>query len=218
MKRNYTDISIVLDRSGSMDSVKSDTIGGFNSFLKTQKEIPGDATITLVQFDDIYEVVYEGIKLQNAPLLNDQTFVPRGTTALLDAIGRTINATGKRLSAISQAERPEKVIFVMLTDGYENASREFKVEQINDMICHQRDAYAWEFVFIGANQDAITSASQMGIQAANALTYAANTVGTEQAFSSLTKNIAAYRTNQKLDMSFSQEDRDKQAEAKKKSS
>ena len=217
MKKGYTDISIVLDRSGSMDSVKSDTIGGFNSFLKAQKEVPGEATITLVQFDDIYEVVYEGIRLQDAPLLNDQTFVPRGTTALLDAIGRTINATGKRLAAIPETERPEKVIFVILTDGYENASREFKVEQINDMIRHQRDVYAWEIVFIGANQDAITSASQMGIQAANALTYAANTVGTQQAFSSLTQNIAAYRTNQKLDMSFSQEDREKQKNASKKS-
>jgi hypothetical protein len=217
MKKGYTDISIVLDRSGSMDSVKSDTIGGFNSFLKAQKEVPGEATITLAQFDDIYEVVYEGIRLQGAPLLNDQTFVPRGTTALLDAIGRTINATGKRLAAIPETERPEKVIFVILTDGYENASREFKVEQINDMIRHQRDVYAWEIVFIGANQDAITSASQMGIQAANALTYAANTVGTQQAFSSLTQNIAAYRTNQKLDMSFSQEDREKQKNASKKS-
>lgn len=218
MKKNYTDISIVLDRSGSMDSVKSDTIGGFNSFLKGQKEVPGEATISLVQFDDIYEVVYEGKRLRDAPLLNDQTFVPRGTTALLDAIGRTINAMGKRLSAMPEAERPEKVIFVILTDGYENASREFKVEQINDMIRHQRDVYAWEFVFIGANQDAITSASQMGIQAANALTFAANTAGTQQAFSSLTQNIAAYRTNQKLDMSFSQEDRDKQKDAGKKPS
>jgi hypothetical protein len=217
MKQGYTDISIVLDRSGSMDSVKSDTIGGFNSFLKAQKEVPGEATITLAQFDDIYEVVYEGKKLQDAPLLNDQTFVPRGTTALLDAIGRTINATGKRLASMPEAERPEKVIFVILTDGYENASREFKVEEINDMIRHQRDVYAWEFAFIGANQDAITSASQMGIQAANALTYAANTVGTQQAFSSLTQNIAAYRTNQKLDMSFSQEDREKQKNASKKS-
>lgn len=217
MKKGYTDISIVLDRSGSMDSVKLDTIGGFNSFLKAQKGVPGEATITLVQFDDIYEVVYEGIRLQDAPLLNDQTFVPRGTTALLDAIGRTINATGKRLATLPETERPEKVIFVILTDGYENASREFKVEQINDMIRHQRDVYAWEIVFIGANQDAITSASQMGIQAANALTYAANTVGTQQAFSSLTQNIAAYRTNQKLDMSFSQEDREKQKNAGNKS-
>ena len=218
MKKNYTDISIVLDRSGSMDSVKSDTIGGFNSFLKGQKEVPGEATISLVQFDDIYEVVYEGKRLRDAPLLTERTFVPRGTTALLDAIGRTINGTGKRLSAMTEAERPEKVIFVILTDGYENASREFKVEQINDMIRHQRDVYAWEFVFIGANQDAITSASQMGIQAANALTFAANTVGTQQAFSSLTQNIAAYRTNQKLDMSFSQEDREKQKNAGKKPS
>src|SRR5262249_11735119 len=148
-----------------------------------------------------YEVVYEGTRLQDAPLLNDKTFVPRGTTALLDAIGRTINVTGKRLAALPESARPEKVIFVILTDGYENSSREFKVEQINDMIRHQRDVYAWEFVFIGANQDAITSASQMGIQAANALTFAASPSGTKHAFGSLTQNIAAYRTNQKLDMS-----------------
>lgn len=213
MKENYTDISIVLDRSGSMESIKDDTIGGFNSFLSEQKKVPGAATITLAQFDDVYETVYQAIDLQAAPLLNDQTFVPRGTTALLDAIGRTINETGKRLAAMAESNRPAKVIFVILTDGHENASREFSMPQINEMIRRQRDTYSWEFVFLGANQDAIASAGQMGIQAANAMTYAANKVGTEAAFYSVAKKMTAVRMNQAASMAFDEEDREAQRKA-----
>jgi hypothetical protein len=213
MKKDYTDINIVLDRSGSMESIKSDTIGGFNSFLNEQKKVAGEATITLVQFDDIYEEVYKAIPLSNAPLLNNDTFIPRNTTALLDAIGKTIVQTGNRLAAMSEDNRPEKVIFVILTDGLENASHEYKIEQINRMISHQRDVYKWEFVFLGANQDAIATASQMGISQANALTYAANTIGTQKAFDAVAYNIAAYRANIAPSASFSDEDREEQKKA-----
>ena len=213
MKKDYTDINIVLDRSGSMESIKSDTIGGFNSFLNEQKKVAGEATITLVQFDDIYEEVYKAIPLESAPLLNNDTFIPRNTTALLDAIGKTIVQTGKRLAAMNEDVRPEKVIFVILTDGLENASREYRIEQINQMISHQRDAYKWEFIFLGANQDAISTASQMGISQANALTYAANTIGTQKAFDAVAYNVAAYRANIAPSASFSDEDREEQKKA-----
>lgn len=210
MKENYTDINIVLDRSGSMDAIKSDTIGGFNSFLKEQKNVAGEATITLVQFDDIYEEVYKAIPLANAPLLNNDTFIPRNMTALLDAIGKTIVETGKRLAAMSESERPEKVIFVILTDGLENASREYNIQHINEMISHQRNVYKWEFVFLGANQDAIATASNMGIAQANALTYAANADGTQNAFAAVAKNVAAYRKKEVMSAAFSEEDREAQ--------
>lgn len=213
MKQNYTDINIVLDRSGSMDTVKDDTIGGFNAFLKAQQEAPGEATITLAQFDDVYEVVYQTINIKDAKPLNSATFVPRGSTALLDAIGRTINEVGAKLSKLSEDQRPAKVVFVILTDGHENASKEFTRAGIDQMIKHQRDFYAWEFVFLGANQDAIAAAKQIGIQAANALTYAANAQGTSEAFGSVSKNLINYRSGVVQDMSFDEDDRKKQKQS-----
>jgi hypothetical protein len=213
MKSGYTDISIVLDRSGSMQSVKSDTIGGFNAFLEDQQKAGGEATITLAQFDDVYEVVYSAIPLANAKPLDDKTFVPRGSTALLDAIGRTIHGTGRRLEGMPESKRPEKVIFVILTDGEENASKEFPPQKINEMISHQRDVYKWDFVFLGANQDAITTAANLGVPTQNALTYVANSAGTQQAFGSLSKNVANYRAGRSRGVDFSEEDREKQRKA-----
>ncbi len=213
MKQDYTDINIVLDRSGSMQSIKNDTIGGFNAFLEAQKTVPGEASISLVQFDNVYEVVYQALALGDAPELTATTFVPRGSTALLDAIGRAINATGARLAAMAETDRPSKVIFVILTDGYENASQEFTAVQINQMIQHQRDAYQWEFVFLGANQDAITTASQLGIQAGNAMSYAASPVGTRAAFQSVAKNLSKVRLKQAASMNFDEADRAAQRDA-----
>lgn len=194
MKQDLTDISIVLDRSGSMESIRNDTIGGFNTFLKTQQEAPGEANLTLVQFDDRYEVVHNGIRVQDVPELTALTFVPRGYTALLDAIGRTITDTGTRLSALSEDQRPSKVIFVILTDGEENASKEFTRDKINEMIKHQTEAYNWDFVFLGANQDAIQVGTSIGIMAANSLSYAANKAGTDALFSSVADATVAYRS------------------------
>lgn len=213
MKQGYTDIVVVLDRSGSMGSIKDDTIGGFNQFLKEQKETPGEATITLAQFDDQYEVVFQAANVKNTEPLTDKTFIPRGTTALLDAIGRTIQDTGKRYEALNESERPEKVVFVIITDGYENASHKFTADKVNEMIQHQRDVYKWEFVFLGANQDAITSAAKLGISAANALTYGANSQGVGASFRSVSRNISSYRTGLVADPSFTKEDRDAQEDA-----
>ena len=151
--------------------------------------------------------------MADARPLDGETFVPQGSTALLDAIGRTINDTGKRLERMAEDQRPEKVIFVVLTDGEENASREFSAEKVNDMITHQRDAYKWEFVFLGANQDAITTASRLGIQPQNALTYAANSVGTKQAYRSLSANMLKMRSGATSDMGFTDEDREEQEKA-----
>jgi hypothetical protein len=213
MREDYCDISIVLDRSGSMESVKADTIGGYNAFLEGQKKAPGRATITLAQFDHVYEKVYEGMDIKNAEPLDNHTFQPRGTTALLDAIGRTIEETGRRLAAMVENERPGKVVFVILTDGEENSSKKFTAEQINSMIQHQRDAYQWEFVFLGANQDAINTASRLGIAQQNALSYAANSAGTRAAFASTSKNLVSYRAGIVKHAAYSSEDRLQQTEA-----
>ena len=213
MKDNYTDINIVLDRSGSMESVKADTIGGFNTFLKEQQDAPGEASFTLVQFDNVYEIVHRGVTIKQVEPLTDKTFVPRGSTALLDAIGRMIKEAGKRLGDMPEDQRPAKVIFVIVTDGQENASNEFTTSQISDMIQHQRDAYKWEFVFLGANQDAISSAASIGVSAANALSYAANASGVRGAIRSLSSNVIAYRSSAVVDCAFTKADREEQRKA-----
>lgn len=202
MKSNHTHIAIVLDRSGSMEACAADTRGGFDTFIAEQKKAPGTASLTLAQFDNLYEVVHDFADIQSIPPL---VFVPRGNTALLDAIGRTITATGARLADLAEDARPEHVIFVIITDGEENASREFTRDQIMKMIAHQRDAYKWEFVFLGANQDAIQAGSAMGFNAANSMTYDAQNA--KQMYHTMSVNTASVRSGSSTTMGFSDQDR-----------
>ncbi len=208
-----TDITIILDRSGSMHSIRTDTIGGFNRFLSDQQAAPGEASITLNQFDHEFQRVLTAAPIQSALPLTHATFVPRGNTALLDAIGRSITETGKRLSAINEGQRPGKVAVVIITDGMENASREYTRERINQMISHQRDAYQWEFVFLAANQDAIAVGQSLGVKAANSMTYAANSAGTCAAFAATSDNLRAMRSGQSRSMAYSVKDRAEQRKA-----
>lgn len=212
--KNKTDITIILDRSGSMDSVKSDTIGGFNSFLSSQQQNETEAALSLVQFDDQYETLYIDKNINQADKLTDQTFEPRGMTALFDAIGRTINSVGQRLANLDELQRPDKVLLVIMTDGLENASKEFSAEKISEMIKHQRNNYKWEFMFIGANQDAVLSAQQIGIATAASITYAANAEGTNLAFAQMAKKISDYRVSSApAALAFNDEDREEQYKA-----
>ena len=166
-------IAIVLDRSGSMQSVKSDTEGGLKAFLIAQSDAPGETTVSLYHFDDKYSAVYENKHLDDIP---DYTLDPRGGTALLDAVGRTISAVGVQLAAKAEGDRPAEVIVVILTDGEENSSREFSLSAVKKMITEQQDAYGWKFVFLGADQDAFEAAGGMGIGRGTTLSYAsANT-------------------------------------------
>jgi len=213
MNTDLTDITLVLDRSGSMQACAESTIAGVNTFLRDQRATPGSAKFSLVQFDNEYQSLYEGKDIRGALDLSGETFVPRGGTALLDAIGRTINRTGERLRALAEADRPGKVIFVIVTDGAENASEEFTREKVNEMIQHQRDRYQWDFVFIGANQDAIKTAAGMGIGAANSLTYVQNAVGTQSAFESLTRSVSNVRSGVVGSASFNAGDREAQKKA-----
>jgi uncharacterized protein YegL len=145
--QNLTEIVCVVDRSGSMHAIRDDAIGGFNSFLKGQQALDKPCKLTYVQFDDEYEIIHSAVPLVEVPPLTPATYVPHGATALLDAIGRTINDVGARLSVIPEGDRPGKVIFLILTDGHENASKEFSASSIEKMITHQREVYKWEFVF-----------------------------------------------------------------------
>ncbi len=167
------EIICIIDRSGSMAAIASDAIGGFNTFLDGQKKVPGEATLTFVQFDTEYEVVHENKPLHEVPALDERTYQPRGGTALLDAVGRTIDDVGRRLSNMAENNRPEKVIVAILTDGEENSSRQYSLSKIEEMITHQKDKYQWDFIFLGANQDAFAEAAKIGIDAK----YTANFVG-----------------------------------------
>ncbi len=212
--KNKTDITIILDRSGSMESVKSDTIGGFNSFLGEQQKVAGEASLSLVQFDDQYEVVFEDKDINSGDRLTEATFQPRGSTALFDAVGRTISAVGQRLAATPEEKRPDKDLLVIMTDGFENASHEFTASKVSEMIGHQRNVYKWEFMFIGANQDAVLSAREIGIPAAAALTYAANEEGTQIAYSMIASKVKNYRVSNNAEaLNFNEEDRERQKKA-----
>ena len=196
MKEDYTHITLLLDRTGSMESIKDDTIGGFNAFLADQQKEPGEASMSLIQFDSVdpYEVINDFDPIAQVKPLDTNTFVPRSTTPLLDAIGRGINDITAKLGNIPEEERPDKVIFVVLTDGHENASREFRDRsKIMEMIKDREENHMWKFVFLGANQDAIKEAGSIGISAGSTMTYASTSGGTRHAFMSMSKGMSKYR-------------------------
>jgi len=174
MNDHLTEIAFILDRSGSMTSMAGPAIEGFNRLLREQQQEPGIARFTLVLFDDQYEVPVRSVPVSEVVGLNEETYVPRGCTALLDAIGRTIDDLGARLGAMPEAERPGQVIVAILTDGEENASRRYSWQKVSSLIRRQTDAYAWKFLFLGANQDAIATAAKMSIAAADSSNFAVN--------------------------------------------
>lgn len=211
---NSTFIAIVLDRSGSMSSVRNDTIGGFNTFLKAQKDLGGDARLTLAQFDDQYEVVHENKPLMDVPELNVDTFVPRGGTALLDAIGDTINSTGKHLAAMPEDKRPKRVAFVIITDGQENSSKRFKKEAIKTMIEHQRDKYAWEFLYLGADLGGIADATSWGILRSNSVFYNSTAAGTAYTFTKAASKLCSFRDGTAKNMAYDDDEKQLSASIK----
>lgn len=190
--KDTTDITIILDRSGSMQAIRGDTVGGFNAFLEEQKKLPDPASLSLIQFDHEYEPVYRGIDIREAAQLTLETFVPRGNTALYDAVGRTIVKTGERLAKLPEAERPKRVLHLIITDGAENASREYTAAMLHSMITEQREKYSWEFVFLGANQDAVLNAQQIGVALAS--NFVADREGTHSLYDNMTTGTSDYRS------------------------
>ncbi|HWO78697.1 MAG TPA: vWA domain-containing protein [Bacillus sp. (in: firmicutes)] len=182
MHNSLTEIIFLLDRSGSMAGLESDTIAGFNSFIKRQCELKGGTILTTVLFDDQYEVLWDGIQANQA-VLTEKEYYTRGSTALLDAVGKTIIDVGHRLSQTKEEQRPGKVIFVITTDGYENASREFTFTKVSELIRHQQEKYNWEFIFLGANMDAAKEADRFGISPEDAFNFEASNEGVESMYS-----------------------------------
>lgn len=168
MNNELTEIAFILDRSGSMQSLTEAAITGFNSFLDDQIDTPGDARLTLVLFDNEYILHANRAPLKEVQKLDTLSYVPRGATALLDAIGRTIDSVGAKLSCTPEKDRPASVTIAIYTDGYENASTDYTAARIREMIKHQTDQYGWQFLFLAANEDAIATAESYGIDKSNA--------------------------------------------------
>ena len=189
MNQDHTEVIIVLDRSGSMHTIKKDMEGGLNQFFADQKKEPGRCSVTLTQFDTDYEIVYSGKDLKDVPKAE---LIPRGSTALLDAIGRTIHEVGSRLAKTDEADRPGRIIFLIITDGMENASKEFDQVAIKALVEKQTNKYSWCFVYLGANQDAFAEARKYGI--ALATNYEANSIGTRAATGDMSKSVSNYRS------------------------
>jgi uncharacterized protein YegL len=193
MKTDLTELVFILDRSGSMGGLEADTIGGYNAFLKKQQEEAGQARITTVLFDSDYELLHDRLDLQAVSPITEKEYFVRGSTALLDAIGKTINKIGNAQKQTKEEFRAAKVLVVITTDGEENASREFDYEKIKDMVENQKSKYGWEFIFLGANIDAVAVASRYGIAPSRAQNYHADSDGVGVVFETLACAASSFR-------------------------
>lgn len=179
MKQGLTELVFILDRSGSMSNLEKETIGGYNSTLERQKNEKGEAYVSTVLFDNEMEVLHDRIPIQKVAPLTEKEYYARGSTALMDAIGRAIHHIGNVHKYAREEDRPEKTIFVITTDGYENDSHEYSIQQVQSMIKRQKEKYGWEFLFLGANIDAIKTAESIGIHSSRAANFIADGKGVE---------------------------------------
>ena len=193
MKKNYHEVICIIDRSGSMNEIKNDAIGGFNFFLNSQKEFEGETSFSLILFNDSYDFIYKGKNIKKVQMLDKKSYRPKGTTAMLDAIGTAIDKIGNKIHKTPEEKRPEKVIVAILTDGLENASKEYSYEQIASKIKLQQETYNWEFVFLAANQNAVVAAEKISIKQEDAFNFEASSKGTHEAFNRMEKMVCLKR-------------------------
>jgi uncharacterized protein YegL len=199
MKKDLTELVFILDKSGSMGGMEADTIGGYNSLLSKQKAVTGEAVITTVLFDQDIHLLHDRINLQAVSALGDHDYQVGGSTALLDAVGLTIDKIGNAIKHTDDASRPEKVMVVIITDGEENASRLYSAERVKSMISRQMNKYGWEFIFLGANIDAVKTAGNYGIDPSRAQDYHNDKGGIELNFSVMSDAITHVRSAKSLD-------------------
>jgi len=205
MKPDYTDVTVVLDRSGSMESIREDMEGGFASFVEKQQALPGSCLMTMVQFDGgATEVRYAGRPIAEVGPLGLE---PRGMTPLLDATAFSIRTTGKRLAALAESERPGQVLVLIITDGQENASTEITPEALRQMIEHQRDTYKWEFIYLGANVDAFAEGGRIGIPATHNVNFDADVEGVDASWSILAQKVGRLREGDRQGLAFMPDER-----------
>lgn len=193
MRKGLTEVVFILDRSGSMSGLEADTIGGFNSMISKQKKEDGEAIVSTILFDDQQEVVYDRQPVKMVEPMTDRQYYVRGCTALLDAIGGAIHHIGNVHKYAREEDRPEKTMFIITTDGMENASRFYTYDRVKYMVERQKEKYGWEFLFLGANIDAISVAARFGINADRAINYECDQVGTSLNYQVMSETITAVR-------------------------
>lgn len=193
MKKGLTEIVFILDRSGSMGGLETDTIGGFNSMIAKQKKEEGEAYVSTILFDNECEVLHDRVPMDKVPTMTEEEYYVRGCTALLDAVGGAIHHIANVHKYAREEDRPEKTLFVITTDGMENASTQYSYEKVQAMIKREQEKYGWEFIFIGANIDAVSEAKRFGIRKERAVNYVHDEIGTETVYRSVNKAIGALR-------------------------
>lgn len=193
MKKNLTEIVMILDRSGSMSGLEKDTIGGYNSFIERQKKTEGTAFVSTILFDDTTEVLHDRVDLAKIEPITDKDYYVRGCTALLDAVGGAICHIGNIHKYAREEDRPEHTIFVITTDGMENASRHYTYDKVRRMVQRQQEEYGWEFLFFGANMDAIAAAGSFGIKEDRSVTYISDEKGTRLNYAVMSEAVEAMR-------------------------
>ena len=198
MKKNLTELVFILDRSGSMAGLEDDTIGGFNAMIEKQKQEAGEAYVSTVLFDNVSEVVHDRVSLQNVEPMTRERYYVRGCTALLDAVGKAIHHIGNVHKYAREEDRPEKTLFVITTDGMENASRQYTYDKVRAMIQRQKEKYGWEFIFLGANIDAAKEAARFGIDEDRAANYHADQKGTAVIYEAMSDVVCCLRASRPM--------------------
>ncbi len=193
MKKGLTELVFILDRSGSMSGLEADTIGGFNSLIGKQKQEEGEAYVTTVLFDNKIETLHDRVDLKKIEPMNEKQYFVRGSTALLDAVGSTIRHISRVHKYAREEDRPEKTLFIITTDGMENASRHYSYEEVRRMVEHEKEKYGWEFLFLGANIDAVETAGRFGIRANRAVNYESDHLGTDLNYRVLNQAVSRVR-------------------------
>ena len=199
MKKNLTEIVFILDRSGSMAGLEDDTIGGFNAMIRKQQEEPGEAFVSTVLFDNHTEVIHDRVDIQQIQPMTRKDYYVRGCTALLDAVGKSIHHIRNVHKYAREEDRPEKTIFVITTDGMENASKEYSYDRVRRMIEHEQEKHGWEFLFLGANIDAAREAARFGIDADRAADYHADSVGTGVIYEAVCETVCDFRASRPME-------------------
>jgi uncharacterized protein YegL len=205
MKKGLTELVFILDKSGSMGGLEADTIGGYNSMLEKQKAVEGECLITTALFDNNYELLHDRIDMNAVGAITEKEYFVGGSTALIDAIGKTIHKIGNAQRHTADDFRAEKVMFVIITDGEENSSREYSVEKVRSQIERQKTRYGWEFIFLGANIDAVETAGRFGIRADRAVEYLSDGAGTNLNFTVMSAAVAEYRDSASISDSHFEE-------------
>ena len=202
MNKNLTELVFILDRSGSMAGLEKDTIGGFNAMIEKQRTESGEALISTVLFDNFSEVIHDRLTLASIPKLTEKEYYVRGCTALLDAVGGAIHHIGNVHKYAREEDRPAKTLFVITTDGMENASRYYSYEKVKEMITRHQEKYGWEFLFLGANMDAAREAARFGISEDRAANYHADHQGTSVIYKAVSETVSNFRACRPMDASW----------------